>query len=114
MPALLSLKGKFAIFGPGILMATAAIGGSHLVSSTQAGALFGSQLIWLIVAVNLLKYPFFKYAVEYTSHSKHTVVEGYHAHYRFGFKVFVLLNIFAAIVNTAGVLLLTADRKSVV
>ena len=112
MPALLSLKGKFAIFGPGILMATAAIGGSHLVSSTQAGALFGSQLIWLIVAVNLLKYPFFKYAVEYTSHSKHTVVEGYHAHYRFGFKVFVLLNIFAAIVNTAGVLLLTASLLS--
>ncbi|MCG9760341.1 MULTISPECIES: divalent metal cation transporter [Pseudoalteromonas] len=112
MPALLSLKDKFAIFGPGILMATAAIGGSHLVSSTQAGALFGSQLIWLVVVVNLLKYPFFKYAVEYTSHSKHTVVEGYHAHYRFGFKVFVLLNIFAAIVNTAGVLLLTASLLS--
>ncbi|MEJ6473297.1 NRAMP family divalent metal transporter [Pseudoalteromonas piscicida] len=112
MPALRALKDKFAIFGPGILMATAAIGGSHLVSSTQAGALFGTQLIWLIVAVNLLKYPFFKYAVEYTSHSKQTVVEGYHSHYRFGFKVFVLLNIFAAIVNTAGVLLLTSSLLS--
>ncbi len=27
---------SWRIFGPGILMATAAIGGSHLISSTQA------------------------------------------------------------------------------
>ncbi|MDW7551394.1 divalent metal cation transporter [Pseudoalteromonas sp. McH1-7] len=112
MIAMRSLKERFAVFGPGILMATAAIGGSHLVSSTQAGALFGTQLIWLIVVVNLLKYPFFKYAVEYTSQTAHTVVEGYYNNYRFGFKIFVLLNIFAAIVNTAGVLLLTASLLS--
>ncbi|RXE99053.1 divalent metal cation transporter [Pseudoalteromonas sp. PS5] len=112
MIAMRSLKERFAVFGPGILMATAAIGGSHLVSSTQAGALFGTQLIWLIVVVNLLKYPFFKYAVEYTSQTGHTVVEGYYNNYRFGFKIFVLLNIFAAIVNTAGVLLLTASLLS--
>lgn len=29
------LKNIYKIFGPGILMATAAIGSSHLVSSTQ-------------------------------------------------------------------------------
>ncbi|MFB1033038.1 MAG: hypothetical protein QMB77_05955 [Aliarcobacter cryaerophilus] len=38
------IKNIYKIFGPGILMATAAIGGSHLVSSTQAGALFGWSL----------------------------------------------------------------------
>ena len=36
---------SWRIFGPGILMATAAIGGSHLISSTQAGALYGWQLV---------------------------------------------------------------------
>ncbi|WP_440057052.1 NRAMP family divalent metal transporter (plasmid) [Pseudoalteromonas sp. T1lg65] len=90
-------------------MATAAIGGSHLVSSTQAGALFGTQLLWLIIVVNLLKYPFFKFAVEYTSEHKNSVVEGYYQRYNLGFKVFIVLNVFAAVVNTAGVLLLTAS-----
>ena len=54
-----SWKSRLGALGPGILMATAAIGGSHLVASTQAGALFGWQLFWLILAVNVLKYPFF-------------------------------------------------------
>lgn len=40
-------------------MATAAIGGSHLVSSTQSGALYGWSLAIFILLVNLFKYPFF-------------------------------------------------------
>lgn len=44
--------------GPGIMMASAAVGGSHLVSSTQAGATYGWQLAMLILLVNLFKYPF--------------------------------------------------------
>ena len=63
--------------GPGILMATAAIGGSHLVASTQAGAIFGWQLFWLIVVVNVLKYPFFRFGIEYTLATKKSLVEGY-------------------------------------
>ncbi|MDD2508878.1 MAG: hypothetical protein PHS78_07555 [Aliarcobacter skirrowii] len=39
------VKAFYKIFGPGILMATAAIGGSHLVSSTQAEALFGCSFL---------------------------------------------------------------------
>ena len=45
-------------FGPGILMASAAIGGSHLVASTQAGALYGWQLAIMIILANFFKYPF--------------------------------------------------------
>lgn len=37
------------VFGPGILIAAAAIGVSHLVQSTRAGADFGFQLIVLIL-----------------------------------------------------------------
>ncbi len=37
-------KIKFKALGPGILMASAAVGGSHIVSSTQAGAIYGWQL----------------------------------------------------------------------
>ena len=49
------------IFGPGILFASTAIGVSHLVQSTKAGALFGFGLIWAIIAANILKYPFFEF-----------------------------------------------------
>ena len=34
-------KTRLRALGPGILMASAAVGGSHLIASTQAGALYG-------------------------------------------------------------------------
>lgn len=45
--------------GPGLLFAGAAIGVSHLVQSTRAGADFGWGLIWALILVNIFKYPFF-------------------------------------------------------
>lgn len=100
---------KFKALGPGILMATAAIGGSHLVASTQAGALFGWQLAWLMLLVNVLKYPFFRFAVDYTLLTKQSLLQGYQQKGRGYFYSFIVLNIIAAVVNTAGVLLLTAS-----
>ena len=102
-------KSKIGALGPGILMATAAIGGSHLVASTQAGAIFGWQLFWLILVVNVLKYPFFRFGMEYTLATKNSLVEGYKNKGPVYFYSFIGLNILAAIVNTAGVLLLTAS-----
>lgn len=102
-------KSKIGALGPGILMATAAIGGSHLVASTQAGAIFGWQLFWLILVVNVLKYPFFRFGMEYTLATKNSLVEGYKSKGPFYFYSFIGLNIVAAVVNTAGVLLLTAS-----
>lgn len=102
-------KSRLGALGPGILMATAAIGGSHLVASTQAGALFGWQLFWLIVVVNVLKYPFFRFGMEYTLATKNSLVEGYKNQGPGYFYSFIALNIIAAVVNTAAVLLLTAS-----
>lgn len=102
-------RGRMQALGPGILMATAAIGGSHLVASTQSGALFGWQLAWLILLVNVLKYPFFRFGVEYTLTRKESLLVGYQRKGRGYFYSFIVLNIVAAVVNTAGVLLLTAS-----
>ena len=103
------MQTRLNALGPGILMATAAIGGSHLVASTQAGAIFGWQLFWLIVVVNVLKYPFFRFGIEYTLATKKSLVEGYKSKGPWFFYSFIGLNIIAAVVNTAGVLLLTAS-----
>ena len=40
--------------GPGLLFAGAAIGVSHLVQSTRAGADFGFGLIWALLMVTFL------------------------------------------------------------
>lgn len=101
-------RGRMQALGPGILMATAAVGGSHLVASTQAGALFGWQLLWLILLVNILKYPFFRFGVQYTLEQNESLLEGYQRKGKGYFYCFVLLNLVAAVVNTAGVLILTA------
>lgn len=104
-----NLKRRFRAIGPGLIMASAAVGASHLVASTQSGALFGWQLLWLILLVNLLKYPFFRFGVQYTLQQNESLLEGYLKQGRGWLLAFTALNIFAAIVNTAGVLLLTAS-----
>ena len=101
-------RSRLQALGPGILLATAAIGGSHIVASTQAGALFGWQLLLLILLVNVLKYPFFRFGVEYSLQSGETLLEGYQRQDRRYLLGFVWLNLIAAVVNTAGVLILTA------
>ena len=47
--------------GPGLLFAGAAIGVSHLVQSTRAGAEFGFGFIWALLLINVVKYPFFQF-----------------------------------------------------
>jgi len=63
--------------GPGILFAGAAIGVSHLVQSTRAGADFGIGLIWALLLVNLFKYPFFQYGPRYANATGESLLEGY-------------------------------------
>ncbi|MCG7491395.1 divalent metal cation transporter [Vibrio sp. Of14-4] len=95
--------------GPGIMMATIAIGGSHLVASTKAGAIYGWQLVALILLVNLLKYPFFRASVQYTVGTGESIVEGYaklgHAYV----WLFSGLCVIAGIINTAALLLFSAS-----
>jgi len=64
--------------GPGLLFAGAAIGVSHLVQSTRAGADYGWGLIWALLLINLFKYPFFQYGPRYAQATGETLLDGYH------------------------------------
>lgn len=97
---------KVKAMGPGILMASAAVGGSHIVSSTQAGASYGWSLLFLVILANIFKYPFFRFGAEYTAETGKTLVEGYAEKGKFHLWVFFILNVFSALVNTAGVAIL--------
>ena len=77
----------FKTLGPGLLFAGAAIGVSHLVQSTRAGADFGFGLIWALLIVNLFKYPFFQYGPRYATATGESLIEGYN---RLGKGVLIL------------------------
>ncbi len=63
--------------GPGILFASTAIGVSHLVQSTRAGADHGFALLWAVILANLFKYPFFEYGSRYANATGTSIIDGY-------------------------------------
>jgi len=94
--------------GPGILVACAAVGGSHLVWSTRAGAQYGWSLVGLVLLANLLKYPFFLYGQRYTAATGESLLAGYYRHGRSYLAIFLLINILTGTINVAGVAMLSA------
>lgn len=94
--------------GPGLLMAGAAIGVSHLVQSTRAGADFGFQLISVVILINLFKYPFFEYGHRFTAATGHNLLEGYRQMGSGFLYTFLGMAAVSAIGSTAGVTFVTA------
>lgn len=63
--------------GPGILLAATSIGASHLVLSPQAGALFGFDLLWLVLLAHLVKYPAFEAGPRFAAATGQSLLAGY-------------------------------------
>ncbi len=73
-------KGIGSLFnrlGPGLLLAAAAIGGSHLVMSPDAGARFGYKLLWLVLLTHLFKYHAFEFGPRYAAATGQSLIAGY-------------------------------------
>lgn len=95
--------------GPGLLFAGAAIGVSHLVYSTRAGADYGWSLFWAFILINLFKYPFFEYGPRYAVATGETLLDGYAKlgnGYLWGYAILNTANMFtiqaAVTIVTAG------------
>jgi Mn2+/Fe2+ NRAMP family transporter len=105
-------SGLLKALGPGIMYAGAAIGVSHLVQSTRAGAGYGFALVWAVVAVHLFKYPFFEYGHRYAAATGESLLAGYRRVGR-GALVGYLLVAFGLSIPTAAVLtIVTAGLAS--
>ncbi len=89
--------------GPGILFAGIAIGGSHLIQSTRAGATYGFTLLGLVLLTNLLKYPFFEYGHRYTASTGENLLTGYKKLGKWALNAFFAVCIVTALINTAAV-----------
>jgi Mn2+/Fe2+ NRAMP family transporter len=81
----------FKALGPGLLWAGAAIGVSHLVQSTRAGASFGFTLLALVLVANIFKYPAFSFGPRYAAATGTSLVEGYRRRGRWALVLYAIL-----------------------
>ena len=106
-----AISGLRRSIGPGILLAGACIGGSHLMSSTTAGARFGFALLGLILLTNLIKYPFLRVGSRFTAATGLSLLEGFQQRNRTYLPLYLLVSLFtgtftiAAVSFVAGLLL---------
>lgn len=98
----------FKKLGPGIMFAGAAIGVSHLVQSTRAGADFGFGLIWALLLINLIKYPFFAFGVHYTSRTGDDLLTAFNKMGRWVLVVYFMLTLCTMFTFQTAVTIVTA------
>ncbi len=98
--------------GPGLLFAGAAIGVSHLVQSTRAGADFGWGLIWALLLVNIFKYPFFQYGPRYAMATGESLLDGYYKVGKIFLIIYFVLNLATMFTIQTAVTIVTAGLAS--
>lgn len=98
--------------GPGLIMAAAAIGVSHLVQSTRAGAEFGFALVWAVLLANLFKYPFLEFGPRYAIATGRNMVHGYSKMSPWALWIFILFTVGTMFAILAAVTIVTASLAS--
>ncbi|APZ46821.1 iron transporter [Polaribacter reichenbachii] len=98
--------------GPGLLFAGAAIGVSHLVQSTKAGAEFGFGLLWALLLIHIIKYPFFQFGPRYAAATGETLLDGYRKLGKGVLAIYYILNFATMFTIQAAVTIVTAGLAS--
>lgn len=94
--------------GPGVLFASTAIGVSHLIQSTRAGADFGLLILGFVIVATLLKYPFFEFGSRYANSTQTSIIDGYKKLGRPALWLYFLLTIGSMFFVTGAVGFVTA------
>ncbi len=97
-----------SVLGPGLLFAGAAVGVSHLVQSTRAGAVYGLGLIVIVVLANVFKYPAFSFGPRYAAATGTSLLEGYRRLGKWALILYALLTVGTMFTVQAAVTLVTA------
>ena len=95
-------------FGPGLLWAATAIGVSHLVQSTRAGASAGFALAGVVLIALVLKYPFFDYGPRYAAATGRSLIEGYSRIGRWALWLYLAITVSTMAVVPPAVVMFTA------
>jgi len=94
--------------GPGLLMAGAAVGVSHLVQSTRAGAEYGLALLGLVLVGCALKYPFLEFGPRYAAATGEHMIRGYQRLGKWPLGLFLFLTVTTMFIVLASVTIVTA------
>ena len=99
---------KYA-FGPGLILAAAAIGVSHLVQSTRAGADYGFTLVWAVILASLMKYPFLEYGPRYAAATGESLISGYKKLGGWALWIYIIFTVGTIFAIQAAVTIVTAS-----
>ncbi|MGD9160715.1 MAG: hypothetical protein PVG39_20020 [Desulfobacteraceae bacterium] len=102
-----SNRNILALLGPGILYTAAAVGVSHLVYATRAGAVYGLAMIPFILLFCLLKYPALRFGNEFAAATGHSLVDSYIGFGRWTLWIFGLSQILSMVFIVAAIGLVT-------
>ena len=102
------LTSSWQALGPGLLWAGAAIGVSHLVQSTRAGASFGLGLLGVVLFAHFYKYPAFSFGPRYAAATGTSLLEGYRRQGRWALWLYGILTIASMFTIQAAVTFVTA------
>lgn len=105
-------SGFLKALGPGLMWAAAAIGVSHLVQSTRAGANYGFALVGIVLIANILKYPFFEFGPRYAAAKGESLLQGYRRLGKGWVVLFFILSLLTVFTIQAAVTVVTAALAS--
>ncbi len=104
-----TFKNTLSNLGPGLLYAGAAVGVSHLVMSTKAGASYEFLLLLLIPLIHLIKYPFYKFGPQYTALTGRNILHGYHALGKWALGAYIVMTVLSMCLIQAAVTIVTSS-----
>ncbi len=102
------LRNTMNNLGPGLLYAGAAVGVSHLVMSTKAGASYEFLFLLLIPLIHLIKYPFYKFGPQYTALTGRNILHGYHALGKWALGIYIVMTVLSMCLIQAAVTIVTS------
>lgn len=103
------IKNVLSNLGPGLLYAGAAVGVSHLVMSTKAGAKYEYLLLLLIPLIHLVKYPFYKFGPEYTAATGKNILNGYNALGKWAIWTYIIMTLITMCLIQSAVTIVTSS-----
>jgi Mn2+/Fe2+ NRAMP family transporter len=109
----INLRSKLSSLGPGLLYAAVAVGVSHLVQATRAGADYGLSMLLIIIFACIMKYPSLRFGGEYAAATGKNLVTNYRERGWFIFSLFSVSQLFSMVFIIAAVSLFTSGLLQV-
>ncbi|MEX0274752.1 MAG: NRAMP family divalent metal transporter [Flavobacteriaceae bacterium] len=94
--------------GPGLIFASTAIGTSHLVLSTRAGAHHGILFLGIILLALILKYPLYEFGPRFANATGYSLLKGYKDQGKWAIWLFMLVIFISMFAVTGAISALSA------